>query len=332
MTSSELNNNFLLYASQGNIVEVSNLISHSFNFFTLLHAYKLTFIRGMKLKPNNELRKNMMEQIEDIRIQREESVKKIPNYVDEPLYVLSDHLLACAELIYDKLQYHLNNYTNIILYLMLLCRLGDHHNYKDEFKNNYTQYPNININKRIKRGKSLFHVACKYGHMNVISLLIDKAKINKQTKHHDKIHQTPLHLAIEHFHVDVVKLLISYKANLNGLDYYKRLPIHYVAPGKTGNQEIFELLINNGVSVDSKYNGITMLYQAVEDNEIEIIKYLLSLKASPFVPSLIPKTNIYQYVYQSPFELACKDNKVEIINLFKKIIEKQHISRISFFY
>ena len=69
---------------------------------------------------------------------------------------------------------------------MLLCRLGNHVNYKDEFKNNYMQYPNININKRIKRGKNLFHVACKYGHMNIISLLIDKAKINKQTKHHDK--------------------------------------------------------------------------------------------------------------------------------------------------
>lgn len=332
MTSSELNNNFLLYASQGNIVEVSNLISHSFDFFTLLHAYKLTFIRGMKLKPNQELRILINDQIEDIRIQREELVKKISNYVDEPLYILSDNLLTCAELIYDKLQYHLNNYTNIILYLMLLCRLGDHVNYKDEFKNNYMQYPNININKRIKRGKSLFHVACKYGHMNIISLLIDKAKINKQTKHHDKNHQTPLHITIEHFHIDVVKLLISYRAELNVLDYYKRLPIHYVSPGKTGNMVLFELLIKNGTSVDSKYNGVTMLYQAVEDNEIEIVDYLMSLKASPFVPSLITTTNVYQYVYQTPFELAIKNDKQDIIELFKKIIEKQYISRISFFY
>jgi len=306
---------FINFSSQGNIEKVKELLSNKHDFKILLKAYKLTFIRGLKLKPNQHIRNDLIDKIENIREIRKNNITKINNYIDEPLYVLSEKLLICGELIFNELQYQLDNYKNIIMYLKLLCRSDI-----DEFQRNYIQYPNININKRVN-GKTLFHVACKYGNIEIVKILIDKAKINKQTKYHHKYHQSSLHIAIENHHYDIIKLLLSKGVIIDTLDYYKKTPLQYVAPGKNGNIEIFELLISHGANINEKYNGVTMLYQATNDNEIEIVEYLLKLKASPFASSLlINNNNIYEYCYQTPYELAICKNNEKIIMLFKETL------------
>jgi ankyrin repeat protein len=298
--SHEKRNNLLLYASLGNVLELENLLIYDYDFEILLAAYKVTYVRGVKLQPNNTIRVDLEDKIKKIRLLRSENIKKIKNYIDEPLITVGENLLTCASLIYHKIQPLLIENDNITLFAMLLCK-SDY----DSFEKFFNDYQ-VDLYKYNKKGKNILHIACKYGNLDIVKLILKyNPEIDMQTLYNNQPHQTALHIAIEYQHFDIIKLLLEYYAEINLGDHYKRSPLYYVSPGKYGNQKIFELLLKYGANIDFKFKGKTLLYQAVYDNNGDTVQYLLYNNASPYIPSLkVIDHEAFGCCYETPYELA----------------------------
>jgi len=115
------------------------------------------------------------------------------------------------------------------------------------------KYPEaINI-KDSEDGITLLHYAVmnnrnvNKGNIDVVKLLISqRADVNAK----DNKGITPLHLAVIKCNIDVAKLLISKGADVNATDKYSRTPLHYVA--FQGNIDLAKLLISKGADVNVK--------------------------------------------------------------------------------
>ena len=93
-------------------------------------------------------------------------------------------------------------------------------------------------------GHHLLHLASAAGDLKVAQTLIDKgADVNAQLDVDDveKKNKTPLHLAVNHSHLEVCQLLIQNEAKIDALDAKQNLPLHLAK-----KKEIIELLIAKG--------------------------------------------------------------------------------------
>ena len=93
--------------------------------------------------------------------------------------------------------------------------------------------------------------------------------------------ETPLHVAAEKGHVEVVKLLLEHGANPNARDMYGVTPLHLAA--RKGHVEITKLLLEHGADPNAKekLGGETPLYWAVVHDRIDTAKLLLEHGADP---------------------------------------------------
>jgi ankyrin repeat protein len=100
------------------------------------------------------------------------------------------------------------------------------------------------------------------GQKNIVEFFLDQGA--GQTVHPmpTRFCQTPLHLAAQQGHVEVVKVLLSQKVNVNAKDIFGDTPLHSAVLG--GHNELVELLITNGAEVDhANEDGWTPLHCAV---------------------------------------------------------------------
>ena len=87
-------------------------------------------------------------------------------------------------------------------------------------------------------------MACQHGKYSLSKLFISKgADINARTY---SLKQTPLHLAAQYDHTDVVQLLIENGSELNPRDVNGCTPLHYCATN--GHKESAECLLQHGAS------------------------------------------------------------------------------------
>ncbi len=279
----------LKYVDECNLEMIEFLLFfNDYEFAVLLSAYDIAYSRGIKLKPRIYTTNILMNLIE---------IGKIS--------------LSCASLIYDKIEYHLVNRKNIQKLARVLCKTDYNSFYQFSLKYK------IDYNRRFS-SKNLFHIACIHGNIEIMKLMINHVNINKQTLYKGKYHQTALHLAVEHHHVNIITLLLQYNCNSSIYDYNNKAVLYYVSPGITGNQLIFELLINLGANINIKYNDKTLLYNAVEEQKLETVKYLLKLGSSPFIPCLYKNDKSrYHYCYETPLDLAKKQQNDEMIEILK---------------
>lgn len=111
------------------------------------------------------------------------------------------------------------------------------------------------MNQGDDHGFSPLHWAAKEGHLNLVTLLIQRgARVNATNMGDD----TPLHLATAHGHRDIVNLLLKNKADINFVNEHGNTPLHYAC--FWGFSQVAEDLVNYGayVSVANKYGEIPL--------------------------------------------------------------------------
>lgn len=81
--------------------------------------------------------------------------------------------------------------------------------------------------------------------------------------------RTPLHLAVEAGHKQIVELLLSHRADVHAKKHYGDMPLHVAVEGK-GNREIVELLLAHGANPNaSGYMGETPLHRTTQKAMVE---------------------------------------------------------------
>jgi len=110
-----------------------------------------------------------------------------------------------------------------------------------------------NVNAKSRNGETPLLLAANRDHKEIVELLIAKgADVNVK----DKVGWTPLHSAVGQGHKEIAELLIAKGADMEAKDVGGLTPLHF-----SETKEIAELLIANGANVNSKSNkGWTPLY------------------------------------------------------------------------
>jgi hypothetical protein len=122
--------------------------------------------------------------------------------------------------------------------------------------------------------------------------------------------ETPLHLACENGHAEVVKALLEKGAGLHATDNYSRwTPMHCAR--LYGHTKVVKALLEKGADVHAKTStGSTPLHYACQEGHIEVIKALLEK-----IADIQAKTSNGR----TPLHLACYNGHAEVV---KALLEK----------
>jgi ankyrin repeat protein len=112
----------------------------------------------------------------------------------------------------------------------------------------------INIQNNI--GETPLHIACNFESINIIKLLLSKkANVNI----YDNTHLTPLFYTITLNNIQSCELLLEYNINLNSQDINGNTPIMYAFQDK--NEKIFKMLLEKDLNYNlNNINGRTILH------------------------------------------------------------------------
>lgn len=133
----------------------------------------------------------------------------------------------------------------------------------------------------------LLHQAIRNGNIEVVRLLINqRVNINEKDASSGS---TPLHLAVKHCKLDILRLLLQFgaKSSINVKDKNSKTPILIAFDsnqryqyGKT-NAEVVKILIDAGANVNEKvqsnssFYSHSLLHQAIEYNDENLVEIIL---------------------------------------------------------
>lgn len=134
---------------------------------------------------------------------------------------------------------------------------------------------------------------------------------------------TPLHLAVNGRHTDIVKLLLDNGADINKLDCYKLKPVHIAAD--TASIDIFLLLMNRGANVnDCAGYRIPLSYAVTKSHMIfidgEFVDAIYMKDKLDFVKMLISKGADVNFVHsngKSILDTVSEEKMPEMYELLK---------------
>ncbi|CAC5383304.1 unnamed protein product [Mytilus coruscus] len=189
-----------------------------------------------------------------------------------------------------------------------------------DFVNYFLKFDkSVDINKLNSQGKTPLHLACKYGHLSCVELLVTKkAEVNRK----DNESRTSLHFGCEAGSEDIVKCLIKNNASIDKKDKEGITPLHIAS--EKGNYDVVKLLVKNKVKLDeSDRCGRTPLHYACKQNRLDIVKFLIMKKAD---------VNKFDRDDFTPLCLAEKCGNVEIVRVLEertasKKIKNKHKQR-----
>ena len=129
----------------------------------------------------------------------------------------------------------------------------------------------------------LYEAACG-DDVNVVSLLLKQgANVNfryRDTGCGNEYHNgtTPLHNAVKCGNEEIVKLLISYGADVNAVNSQGETPLMQAS---SGSSKLVEILLDNGADLNKRVSsgsseGATLLHSAAQAGNYDLIKSLLS--------------------------------------------------------
>lgn len=113
--------------------------------------------------------------------------------------------------------------------------------------------------------------ASKAGHLDVARLLVQR-KANLEAQDHGK--ETPLISASKAGHLDVVRLLVQHKASLEAQDQHKETPL--ISASKAGHLNVVQFLVEHNADLEAQaILGYTPLRMATKHNHIFVVQLLL---------------------------------------------------------
>ena len=143
-------------------------------------------------------------------------------------------------------------------------------------------------------------------HFNAINNNITKLKKNiKDGVDVDVLGEyasTPLHYACREGNLEIINLLIKEGANVNSKNHYSTIyPLFDVINSMNNQKEYFliiQLLIENGADINKVDSfGNTLLYHAIEKENIELIELLIQLDCDINQVSRHDKDSALHYAY-----------------------------------
>lgn len=147
-----------------------------------------------------------------------------------------------------------------------VCREGN----LKEFNKLLTDYDNtdLSINDKYGEGTPL-HIACKYGHIEIVKLLLEKEII-------DVNKNAPLCIACKNGHIQIVELLLlDDRVDINQNEVNGNSPLYIAC--ENGNFEIvIKLLEFNNIDINKiNKEGATPLHSACKNGHKSIVNKLL---------------------------------------------------------
>ena len=126
------------------------------------------------------------------------------------------------------------------------------------------------VNAKCYDDRTPLHVASQEGHVDVVHLLLDHgAQVNSQNCDE----WMPLHYASAEGRPEVVQLLLEHEATLNARDVNGSSPVYTAS--RLGHLEVVRLLLSHGADVHFQGHGKTALYRATEGGYHDIVQLLL---------------------------------------------------------
>lgn len=130
------------------------------------------------------------------------------------------------------------------------------------------------IDKRT--GLNDLHVAVINGDMKLVETIL-KRNGGIDAKSEDEYEMRPLHYAVLHYNVDMVKFLLEHKAMANNVNKSMRTPLHMIAwlDDNTLAKNIADVLMGYGANVNARdKDGNTLLHILIYNNNKSLIDYL----------------------------------------------------------
>ena len=132
-------------------------------------------------------------------------------------------------------------------------------------------------------GDTPFHIACSKGHMNIVSILIEKSfELKMSLNKTDDTGHTGFHLACKNGHSEIAEMMMNnsskFKINLNIKDKRGRTAFHLVC--EEGHSKIAEIIINNSsklkidLSTKNKEDS-TAFHLACFHGRLEVAKLIM---------------------------------------------------------
>ena len=152
--------------------------------------------------------------------------------------------------------------------------------------------------------------AAEEGQLEDVTTLL-QSRANIEAKSDDAYSVTPLFLAAQCGHREIVDLLLEQKAEIEALDRCWRVtPLHKAASG--GHREVIQILLEKHAEIDTKdCQEFTPLSHAARFGHREVVQILLENHAE------IDATNLFEC---TPLSIAARFGHIEIVTL---LLEKR---------
>lgn len=205
-----------------------------------------------------------------------------------------------------------NNIQELTPELLKACS----NNYVSELKRLIVN--GADVNDEVILGYSALHRGCKYGHTDIVEILLKcGANFNKRTHFEEK---TPLDEAFKYGRANIIEILIRYGVNVKARGKYRNSVFHQsIRSFSYGHVKSVKLLMDAGVDINVKNDGgITpLMYQSHSAyRDRNMIDLFIDLGADVNIKSKCGKTAM---------DYAVDEGHIDIIDLLdnKQLKNKQ---------